>query len=153
MKCPYCKSLETRVIETRTTGEGLVIRRRRECPLCQKRFTTFERIEEVFPLVVKRDGRREAYSREKVLEGLRKALHKRPVSADVVEEMVEKIERYILSLGLSEVPSIVIGEKIMELLKETDEVAYVRFASVYRRFKDADDFLKEVEDLKRKRID
>lgn len=143
--------METKVIETRIVEDGYAIRRRRECPSCARRFTTFERIDEIYPYIVKRDGRREPYSREKIMNGLKKAFHKRPVSADVIERIADEVEKYVIGLGEKEVPSKVIGEKIMELIKEVDEVAYVRFASVYREFRDADDFIKELEDLKREK--
>ncbi|MGB9668200.1 MAG: transcriptional regulator NrdR [Thermosulfidibacteraceae bacterium] len=153
MKCPFCKEQETRVIDTRIIEDGYSIKRRRECPTCGRRFTTFERIEERYPYVIKRDGRREPYSREKVMGGLRKAFHKRAISAGEIERIADEVEKYILSTGRREIPSKLIGEKIMELLKITDEVAYVRFASVYREFKDTDDFIKELEDLKRRKGD
>jgi len=147
MRCPRCHNLEDRVLDSRMTKDGLVIRRRRECLRCGHRFTTYERAEETMPLVVKKDGRREPYSRDKVLVGIRKAFEKRPVSALQQEELVDDLERYLLSLGEQEVPSRLIGEKLMELIKGVDQVAYVRFASVYRRFRDLTDFIEELRTL------
>ncbi len=147
MKCPSCGSTETKVIDSRLSRDGNAIRRRRECEKCGRRFTTYERMEEVFPLLVKKDGRREPYDRNKVLIGIQKALEKRPVSADAQEEMVHRVERSILELGEKEIPSRIIGERVMAELRETDHVAYVRFASVYRSFKDLDDFLEQLKEL------
>ena len=138
---------ETRVVETRSGKDGFSIRRRRECVVCGRRFTTFERIDETMPMVVKKDGRREPYSREKLLTGIRKAFEKRPVSVEKQEEIADEVERYLLNLGEKEVPSRIIGEKVMELIKQVDEVAYVRFASVYRQFKDISDFWEELKKL------
>ncbi len=147
MRCPRCHNLEDKVLDSRMTRDGLVIRRRRECLKCGHRFTTYERAEETMPLVVKKDGRREPYTREKVLVGIRKAFEKRPVTARQQEELVDEVERYLLSLGEQEVPSRLIGEKVMELIKDVDQVAYVRFASVYRRFRDLSDFIEELKAL------
>ncbi len=147
MRCPFCLSRNTRVVETRTGKDGFSIRRRRECLSCGRRFTTFEKIDETMPMVVKKDGRREPYNREKLLTGIRKAFEKRPVSVERQEEIVDEVERYLLNLGEKEVPSRVIGEKVMELIREVDEVAYVRFASVYRQFKDISDFWEELKKL------
>ncbi len=147
MRCPRCHNLEDKVLDSRMTKDGTVIRRRRECLHCGYRFTTYERAEETMPLVVKKDGRREPYSREKVLAGIRKAFEKRPVSARQQEDLVDEVERYLLSLGEQEVPSRLIGEKVMELIKGVDQVAYVRFASVYRRFRDLSDFIEELKAL------
>ena len=147
MRCPRCHNLEDKVLDSRMTKDGMVIRRRRECLQCGYRFTTYERAEETMPLVVKKDGRREPYSREKILVGIRKAFEKRPVSARQQEELVDEVERYLLSLGEQEVPSRLIGEKVMELIKGVDQVAYVRFASVYRRFRDLSDFVEELKAL------
>ncbi len=147
MRCPFCLSGETRVVETRSGKDGFSIRRRRECVVCGRRFTTFERIDETMPMVVKKDGRREPYSREKLLTGIRKAFEKRPVSVEKQEEIADEVERYLLNLGEKEVPSRIIGEKVMELIKQVDEVAYVRFASVYRQFKDISDFWEELKKL------
>ncbi len=147
MRCPHCHNPESRVLDSRTIKEGTVIRRRRECLECGHRFTTYERAEETIPLVVKKDGRREPYSREKILVGIRKAFEKRPVSAQEQEELVDEVERYLLSLGEKEVSSRLIGERVMELIKKVDQVAYVRFASVYRRFRDLSDFIEELRTL------
>ena len=140
MKCPFCLSGDTKVVETRTGRDGFSIRRRRECMACGRRFTTFERIDDTMPMVVKKDGRREPYNRDKLLAGIRKAFEKRPVSVERQEGIVDEVERYLLNLGEKEVPTRLIGEKVMELIKEVDEVAYVRFASVYRQFRDISDF-------------
>ncbi len=147
MRCPFCLSTDTRVVETRTGRDGFSIRRRRECIACGRRFTTFERIDETMPMVVKKDGRREPYDREKLLRGIRKAFEKRPVSVERQEEIADEVERFLLNLGEREVPTSVIGEKVMELIKAVDEVAYVRFASVYRQFKDISDFWEELKKL------
>ena len=147
MKCPSCGSTGTKVIDSRLTKDGNAIRRRRECESCERRFTTYERLEEVFPLLVKKDGRREPFERGKVLAGIQKALEKRPVSADVQEAMVDRVGRYILESGEKEIPSEVIGERVMAELREVDHVAYVRFASVYRSFKDLDDFMVQLKEL------
>lgn len=147
MKCPFCSSLENRVIDSRLSREGDVTRRRRECTHCERRFTTYERVEEILPLVVKKDGRREAYDRLKVVNGLRKACEKRPVSMATIEEMADRIERLLQSLGEKEIPSATIGEEIMQQLYDLDKVAYVRFASVYRSFQDLDAFMHELKEL------
>lgn len=147
MKCPFCASLDNRVIDSRLSREGDVTRRRRECSCCERRFTTYERVEEILPLVVKKDGRREAYDRLKVIAGIRKACEKRPVSSETIEEIADRIERFLQSRGEKEVPSAVIGEEVMQQLYELDEVAYVRFASVYRCFQDLDAFMRELKEL------
>jgi transcriptional repressor NrdR len=147
MKCPYCSFLESRVLDSRPTDEGTAVRRRRECVQCLKRFTTYEKIEEVPLMVIKKDGRREAFNRDKILGGLLKACEKRPVPLDVLEKATEQIEREIRNTLDREVDSKIIGEKVMEKLKEIDEVAYVRFASVYRQFKDINRFMEELEKL------
>ncbi|MFQ5912540.1 MAG: transcriptional regulator NrdR [Nitrospinota bacterium] len=152
MKCPSCGSTGTKVIDSRLTKDGNAIRRRRECETCSRRFTTYERLEEVFPLLVKKDGRREPYDRNKVLTGIQKALEKRPVSAEAQEAMVDRVGRYILELGEKEIPSRVIGERVMSELREVDHVAYVRFASVYRSFKDLDDFMEQLKELLEERV-
>ncbi|BAT71337.1 transcriptional repressor NrdR [Thermosulfidibacter takaii ABI70S6] len=149
MRCPFCFHSETRVVETRAGKDGFSIRRRRECMACGRRFTTFERVDETMPMVIKKDGRREPYNREKILSGIRKAFEKRPVSVEKQEAIVDEVERFLLNLGEKEVPSKVIGEKVMELIKSVDEVAYVRFASVYRQFKDISDFWEELKKLVR----
>lgn len=147
MKCPYCETSDTRVIDSRPTEEGHAIRRRRECDNCGKRFTTYEKVEEVFFMVIKKDGSREAFDRNKVLNGIVKACEKRPVPLADIEKIVDEIERGLNTLMEKEVESKVIGEIIMEHLKELDEVAYVRFASVYRQFTDVNTFAAEIEKL------
>lgn len=147
MKCPFCSHIENRVIDSRLSRDGDVTRRRRECVRCERRFTTYERVEEILPLVVKKDGRREAYDRLKIVAGLRKACEKRPVSVSAIEETADRIERFLQSLGDKEVSSAVIGEEVMRQLYELDKVAYVRFASVYRSFQDLDAFMQELKDL------
>lgn len=147
MKCPFCGEDDDRVIDSRVSKEGYEIRRRRLCNRCGRRFTTYERVAEELPYVVKRDGRREPFSREKVLVGLRKACEKRPISIDVLEKIVDRIEAWAQERGGGEIKSIEIGEKVMEELQELDEVAYVRFASVYRQFKDINQFMQELKEL------
>ena len=147
MKCPYCENLDTRVIDSRPTEEGHAIRRRRECDKCGKRFTTYEKVEEMRLMVIKKDGSREAYDRDKVVGGIVKACEKRPVSMAQIDHVVDEIERGLNNMMEKEVESTFIGELIMEQLKELDEVAYVRFASVYRQFTDAGTFLSEIEKL------
>lgn len=147
MKCPYCGSREEKVVDSREGKEGGVIRRRRQCLQCSRRFTTYERIEEVPLLVVKKDGRREPFDRQKVLNGLLKATQKRPVSLTELEKIVDEIEAKALEKAEREITSQEIGELVMERLHEIDEVAYVRFASVYRQFKDVSDFVEEVRGL------
>ena len=147
MKCPFCSHIENRVIDSRLSREGDVTRRRRECARCERRFTTYERVEEILPLVVKKDGRRETYDRLKIVAGLRKAREKRPISIATIEEAADRIERFLQNIGDKEVPSAVIGEEVMRQLYELDKVAYVRFASVYRSFQDLDAFMQELKDL------
>jgi transcriptional repressor NrdR len=147
VRCPFCGESGSRVVDSRTIQERNAIRRRRECEQCKRRFTTYERREEFPLMVVKKDGRREMFDRNKVLGGIIKALEKRPVSGEQVEHMVDEIERKLYSLGQREVASQQIGELVMEALRDTDEVAYVRFASVYRQFKDINRFLEELEHL------
>src|SRR5262245_41927609 len=147
MKCPFCASLDNRVIDSRLSREGDVTRRRRECSRCERRFTTYERVEEIMPLVVKKDGRREAYDRLKVITGLKKACEKRPVSISTIEEVADRIEQFLQSRGEKEISGAVIGEEVMRQLYDLDKVAYVRFASVYRSFQDLDAFMKELKDL------
>lgn len=147
MKCPFCSGLDSKVIDSRASEEGNAIRRRRECLVCQKRFTTYERIEEAPLMVVKRDGRREPFDRAKVLNGLVKACEKRPVSYGTLEKLVNNVERELRNRMEQEVASTVVGELIMEGLKSIDEVAYVRFASVYRQFKDLGDLMQELQNL------
>lgn len=147
MKCPFCAHIEDKVIDSRLSKDGDVIRRRRECLKCEGRFTSYERIEEVLPLVIKKDGSREPFDRQKILHGLEKACEKRPVSMESRESLVSNIEKKLQEPGDKEVPSTWIGEEIMSRLKGVDEVAYVRFASVYRQFKDVKEFMEEVKDL------
>ena len=147
MRCPFCQHMEDRVIDSRLSKEGDMIRRRRECSHCLRRFTTYERVEETLPLVIKKDGRRENFDRNKILIGLHKACEKRPISVEVLEKLVDRIEQRLQESAEREVPSQVIGERIMEELQNLDEVAYVRFASVYRSFKDVNEFMHEVKEL------
>ena len=147
MRCPFCENHDTRVIDSRPTEEGHAIRRRRECDGCGKRFTTYEKVEEMFFMVVKKDGSREAFDRNKVLNGIVKACEKRPVPISEIEHIVSEIERGLNNMMEKEIQSNVIGEVIMEHLKDLDEVAYVRFASVYRQFKDVNTFIAEIEKL------
>ena len=151
MKCPYCQHLENKVIDSRLSKDGDVIRRRRHCLECERRFTTYERIEDILPMVIKKDGRREAYDRAKIIGGLKKAFEKRAVSIDVIEDMANRLERYFQDRGEKEIKSSEIGEWIMKELRDLDDVAYVRFASVYRSFKDIGQFMDELEELLRKR--
>jgi transcriptional repressor NrdR len=147
MKCPYCNNLEDKVIDSRISKDGEIIRRRRECLGCAKRFTTHEKIEDKLPLIVKKDGRRESYSREKMMEGMKKACQKRPISIEALEKIADKIEQDIVSRGVKEIKGSELGEKVMLELHDLDDVAYVRFASVYRSFKDISDFMEEVKTL------
>ena len=147
MKCPFCSFIDNKVIDSRLTKDGDVIRRRRECLDCGRRFTTYERVEEMLPLVVKKDGRRETFDRNKILTGIIKACEKRPISITVIEKTVDSIEACFTDVGEREVDCSMIGEKVMEHLKELDEVAYVRFASVYRSFKDINEFMAELKEL------
>ncbi|MDA8173673.1 MAG: transcriptional regulator NrdR [Nitrospiraceae bacterium] len=147
MKCPFCAHPEDKVIDSRTSKEGDVIRRRRECLKCERRFTSYERIEEILPLIVKKDGRREPFDRQKVLQGLKKACEKRPVSMEQLETVVGEIEKKVLALGQKELQSAAVGEEVMACLRELDKVAYVRFASVYRQFKDISELMDEVKTL------
>jgi transcriptional repressor NrdR len=147
MRCPHCGHLEDRVVDSRETGDGQATRRRRECLGCSRRFTTYERIEEILPAVVKKDGRREPFDRKKILEGLTRACQKRPVSAAQIEALIAAVERQVQELGEKEVPSRVVGEAVMARLRELDPVAFVRFASVYRAFEDVGDFMSELEGL------
>lgn len=147
MKCPFCGFVEDKVIDSRSSKEADVIRRRRECLKCASRFTSYERIEEILPLVIKKDGRREAFDRQKIIHGLEKACEKRPVSVEKWEALTARIEKKLQALGEKEIQSSLIGEEIMTGLKDIDEVAYVRFASVYRQFKDIKEFMEEIKDL------
>ena len=147
MKCPYCDNPDTKVIDSRPTEEGHAIRRRRGCDSCGRRFTTYEKVEETILMVVKKDGRREAFDRSKILNGIIKACEKRPVSMAQMEETVNDIEKTISNTMQKEIESYDIGEMVMNRLKEIDEVAYVRFASVYRQFTDVSTFIREIEKL------
>jgi transcriptional repressor NrdR len=148
MKCPFCQNVDTKVIDSRTGKDSASIRRRRECEQCGKRFTTYEHIEEALPFVIKKDGRREPYDRAKIVSGFQKACEKRPISIEDIERAVSQIEVKLLQLGEREVPTTQIGEMVMDALKEMDDVAYVRFASVYRSFKDIGEFVELIKDRK-----
>lgn len=147
MRCPYCNHPESRVVDSRSAEEGMTIRRRRECLDCEKRFTTYERPEEEPLIVIKKDGRREPFDRQKILTGLLKACEKRTLPFEKIEKLVAGVEQGVRKRTDNEIPSAVIGELVMERLKEIDEVAYVRFASVYRQFKDLDIFMEELDSL------
>ena len=147
MKCPYCENEDSKVIDSRHTEDGRAIRRRRECEKCGRRFTTYEKIEEMILMVIKKDGSRQAFDRNKLLNGIIRACEKRPVSIAEMEKIVDDIERGLNNTMEKEVDSKLIGELVMEKLKDIDEVAYVRFASVYRQFTDVNTFVKEVESL------
>jgi transcriptional repressor NrdR len=147
MRCPFCSSIDNKVVDSRLGKEGETIRRRRECLTCEARFTTYERVEEVLPSVIKKDGRREPYDRMKILSGLKKACEKRPIGVEVLEKAVDDIEKGLQDKGFKEIPSKAIGEEVMNRLHTLDEVAYVRFASVYRSFKDINEFMSELKDI------
>ncbi len=147
MKCPFCGFEENRVIDSRTSKDGLSVRRRRECVECSRRFTTYEYIEKFPVFIVKRDGRREPYNREKIVDGINIACKKRPISSESINEIVDKVEKYIFSNESGEIKSSDIGTMIMQLLKELDEISYIRFASVYRQFKDMKEFMDELSNL------
>ncbi len=147
MKCPFCGEIDNKVIDSRLSKDGGAIRRRRECIACTRRFTTYEHIEDIPVMIIKKDGRREEFSREKVRTGLQKACEKRNISMHVIEEFLDELERDLRETGEKEIPSNVIGEKVMAKLNEIDGVAYVRFASVYREFKDVNDFVAELKSL------
>jgi len=147
MKCPFCIETENKVIDSRLSKEGDVIRRRRECLGCSERFTTYERIEEILPMVVKKDGRRESFDRLKILSGIKKACEKRPISIETMERCVDGIEQNLRNGDAKEIKASELGEKLMAVLHDLDEVAYVRFASVYRSFKDISEFMEELQEL------
>lgn len=151
MKCPFCGNIEDKVVDSRESREGDVIRRRRECLKCQRRFTSYERIDEVAYMVVKKDGRREPFDRQKVFNGLMHACEKRPISQAKIEAIVDAVERYVHESKDRERPTAKIGEIIVRRLREMDKVAYIRFASVYRDFQDPSDFLEEAKPLVRSR--
>jgi len=148
MYCPYCSEIDTKVIDSRLVADGQQVRRRRECPQCSERFTTFESAELAFPRVIKRDGRRSPFDEQKLRAGMLRALEKRPVSSEQVEEVMQRLLKQARSTGEREVSSQLLGEWIMEELRALDQVAYVRFASVYRSFQDVHAFNKEIEQLK-----
>jgi len=147
MKCPYCNYKEDKVVDSRSTAEGSAVRRRRECLKCGKRFTTYEYVEEVSLLVIKKDGRREPFDRKKILSGIIRACEKRPISMDKMEMLVTQVERAVQKKSDREVTSVRIGELLMEKLKALDDVAYVRFASVYRQFRDVGQFMEELKGI------
>ncbi|MFA7384348.1 MAG: transcriptional regulator NrdR [Desulfurivibrionaceae bacterium] len=147
MKCPYCGHLENRVVDSRLNKEFTITRRRRMCDACGRRFTTYERLEVTMPMLIKKDGRREAWDRDKVVEGLKKACEKRPVSMEQIDEFVDSLERELQDLGEREIPVKLVGERVMDGLRKLDGVAYVRFASVYRQFKDLSEFMAELKDM------
>jgi len=151
VRCPFCGDHQDRVIDSRASKEGDVIRRRRECESCLRRFTTYERVEEIMPLMVKKSGAREPYDRQKVVNGLKKACEKRPISAQTIEELADRIEAEIQEMGAKEVETKVVGEAVMRVLRDLDGVAYVRFASVYREFRDLDEFMETLRDLLNKK--
>ena len=147
MKCPSCSNLENKVIDSRLNKEGNSTRRRRECLSCNERFTTYERIEKTLPFLIKQDGRREEFDREKVLAGVKKACQKRPISIQEMEALVDRVEQYCQERGEKEMSAVVVGEKVVQELYQMDDVAYVRFASVYRSFKDVNEFMVELKDM------
>ena len=151
MKCPFCDELEDKVVDSRMAKEGEVIRRRRECLGCKRRYTTYERVDEILPVVVKKDGRRESFDRSKILAGLKKACEKRPISTATIEAVTDRIEKRIQEMGETEIESRIVGEELMKELHQMDQVAYVRFASVYREFKDIDQFMEELRTLAQQR--
>lgn len=147
MKCPFCNCIDTRVVDSRLGKEGNSIRRRRECSECDRRFTTYERIEDTLPLVIKKDGRREPFERSKIIGGMQRACEKRPVSIAAIEKIIDQMEIEFQESSEREIPASKIGEKVMGALHNLDEVAYVRFASVYRQFKDINEFMQELKDI------
>lgn len=153
MKCLYCGAIDSRVLDSRPAEEGSAIRRRRECGECGRRFTTYERVDELPLLVVKKDGRREPFDRSKLMTGLITACQKRPITTETVVELVNAIEGDLKSAKRRELPSKTIGEQVMQRLRELDEVAYVRFASVYREFRDVGEFVREIQQLASKKTD
>ena len=151
MKCPYCSKIDNGVIDSRLSKDGRTIRRRRECRRCERRFTTYEKLDELLPMVIKKDGRREPFNREKITSGIKKACQKRPISITDIEEFVDTLENHFQDIGKKEIESGEVGEKVINRLKEWDEVAYVRFASVYRQFKDIHEFMAELEGILKSR--
>ena len=153
MKCPFCAEIDNKVIDSRLSKDASVIRRRRECLACSRRFTTYEHIEEIPIMIVKKDGRREVFNRDKLRTGMKKACEKRDISMNSIEEFIDELERDLRETGEKEIPSTILGEKIMQKLHALDDVAYVRFASVYREFKDVNDFVSELKSLLSKGAD
>ncbi len=151
MRCPFCGSLEDKVIDSRQSKDAREIRRRRECAECDRRYTTYERIEDALPQVVKKDGRREPFDRNKVVKGLKYAVQKRPVAMEKVQELALEVEREVCELGVTEIKSRDVGERVLPRLRALDEVAYVRFASIYRDFRDIDEFVHELGELIKRR--
>ena len=147
MKCPACANMENKVIDSRLNKEGDIIRRRRECLNCADRFTTYEKIEKSLPFVIKKDGRREEFDREKIISGVKKACQKRPVSIEDIEAMVDRVEQYFQDSGEKEISAVAVGEKVVKEIYNLDDVAYVRFASVYRSFKDVNEFMVELKEV------
>jgi transcriptional repressor NrdR len=147
MRCPFCSALDDKVVDTRPSDNDQVIRRRRECTGCGRRFTTYERVDEILPLVIKKDARREPFDRAKILNGLKKACSKRPVPLELLERAADQIERGLEEAGEKEIPSSRIGDAVMVALRDIDEVAYVRFASVYRSFRDVNELMNELKSL------
>ena len=147
MKCPYCGHLENKVVDSRLNKDYTITRRRRLCDFCGRRFTTYERLEVTMPMLIKKDDRREAWDRSKVVAGLKKACEKRPVSMTQIEEFVDTLERELQDMGEREIPVRIVGARVMDALRNIDEVAYVRFASVYRQFKDLNEFMEELKGL------
>ena len=150
MKCPFCNNMDSKVVDSRPDKGGSAIRRRRECEQCAKRFTTHERIEEILPQVCKKDGRREPFDRMKIISGIKKACEKRPVPVEAIERIVDRLENRLQESSEKEITTTEIGEWIMKELHDLDEVAYVRFASVYRSFRDIGEFMQELQDLLKK---
>ncbi|MBI5592435.1 MAG: transcriptional regulator NrdR [Deltaproteobacteria bacterium] len=144
MKCPFCADTENKVIDSRLSKEGYVIRRRRECLACNRRFTTYERIEEIPLMIIKKDGRREEFNRDKIRIGITKACEKRNVSMNSIEDFLDELEQELRETGKKEISSSVVGERVINRLHDLDEIAYVRFASVYREFKDVNEFVQEL---------
>ena len=147
MKCPGCSGMENKVIDSRLNKEGDVIRRRRECLSCTDRFTTYEKLERSLPLLIKKDGRREEFDREKIISGVRKACQKRPVSTKDIEDLVDRVEQHFQESGEKEISAVKVGEKVIQEIYNLDDVAYVRFASVYRSFKDVNEFMVELKEV------
>ncbi len=147
MRCPYCSELENKVIDSRMAKEGDTVRRRRQCLACNTRFTTYERVERLPLVLIKKDNRREPFNREKILKGMQRACQKRDISINTLELFIDNLERELQELGEKEIPASMVGERVMRKLQELDDVAYVRFASVYREFKDINDFMSELKDL------